>query len=181
MDGTRFDRWSRRGFGLAVGGATAALLGLAEPAPATPRDRRGRSGPVRAEKKKKKAKVAPGPAGPPGPGGLPGPAGSPGVAGPPGAAPTRLATKVVAGPPSSALGTTPASVEVAIADCGGPGRVVDCGFSVVASQAAHLVNVLVRQVRALDDGSGCLADLVRTAAAGSTSGAAIQAIATCLE
>jgi hypothetical protein len=175
MDGTRVDRWTRRMFGLALSGATASLLGGANTsATKHHNDRRGsghdhQKGPVQADKKKKK-KLQPGSAGP---------AGLPGPPGPPGPAPTTLATRVLASLPSDLLGTTPGDVVSAVADCGGPGRAVDCGFFTGATPA-QLVNVFLKQVRALDDGSGCRAEMVRTVAAGSTGGARIQAIATCL-
>jgi hypothetical protein len=155
--------------GLAIGGATASLLGLVETAAgkqgdAGPRDGvRGDRGNKVQREKKKKQKLKAGPAGPPGP---PGP-------------PAQFATVVKDGQESEPLGVTAGSLVVGEVDCGGPGKAIGCGYQMSATPA-QLVNVAVIRVEAYLNGSKCIAVIQRTAEAGSTAGARIEAIATCL-
>jgi hypothetical protein len=174
METTRIDRWTRRMFGLAVGGATASLFGLADAA--TKQRGNGERGggrerqndKVKVEKKKKLKRGPAGPAGPPGP---------------TGPVPTVRVTRIVDGALSAPLEATAGSFASSVAECG-PGKVVSCGFLVNAT-AEQLVNVVVIGARVIDgiqeNLSACEAALQRAAGAGSTAGAKISAIATCLD
>jgi hypothetical protein len=178
MDTTRVDRWTRRMFGLAIGGATASLIGLADAeakqrGKGEGRDRRAKQeGTFQAEKKKqKKQKITQGPAGPAGP------------PGPTGPIPTVRVTRYVGGAPSDPLAVAVDSTASSNADCGGLGTVVTCGY-LLSGTGAQLANVIVRQMEANDgenELSNCIVTMVRTAEAGSTAGAQIQAVATCVE
>jgi hypothetical protein len=174
MDTTRLDRWTRRMFGLAVGGATASLFGLSDTA-AKQRDNGERSGgrdrQIERAKAEKKKKLKQGPAGPAGP------------PGPTGPIPTVAVTRYVEGAPSAPLAVEVDSFASSNADCAGLGAVVNCGY-LLSGTGAELANVVVRRVE-VNDGenelSNCIATMVRTSEAGSTAGAQIQAVATCLE
>ena len=67
-----------------------------------------------------------------------------------------------------------------VADCGGAGRVVSCGYDVSVGANAQVANLLVQQVVPFAERDRCRAILTRTADAGSTAGATIRAVAICL-
>jgi hypothetical protein len=114
-------------------------------------------------KGKKKRKTKRGPAGP---------------AGPPGLA--EFTTRIVTSANSADLGTSVGDRVVAVAECGGEGKVVSCGYAIVGVSAGSLVNAIVSVVAPEPTRSKCSAFLLRTADGGSTPDASIQAIAICL-
>jgi hypothetical protein len=79
---------------------------------------------------------------------------------------------------SAALPATAGSTVLATADCGGVGKVISCGHQTPAS-ADQLVNVFISFVEPNSDRSNCSVEIIRTAEAGSTAGAKIQAVAIC--
>jgi hypothetical protein len=102
-----------------------------------------------------------------------------GPTGPTGPAGSTLATRRVSSPLSDPLPVTTGASVIAVANCGGEGKVVACGHSMSASPA-QLVNAFVIAVVPSDDFSECVANLRRTTEAGSTAGAQIIAEAICL-
>jgi hypothetical protein len=69
---------------------------------------------------------------------------------------------------------------VASVDCGGPGRVVSCGYQ-INGVGPLLVNTAITVVEPNGDLSSCAASLQRASDVGATAGAQIQAVAICLE
>jgi hypothetical protein len=93
--------------------------------------------------------------------------------------PFQFATRVEVSASSIDLQTAAGSEVSAFADCGGEGKVVSCGYQ-TSDDPAELVNAFVNAVEANSTRSGCNAFLFRTAEAGATAGASIQAVAVCL-
>jgi hypothetical protein len=145
----------------ALGGrglAVLAALGLAEASA-----KGSRKGGAQADGKgKKKRKSKRGPAGPAGPAGL-----------------AEFKTRKVNSALSDPLATAAGSRVSATAECGGVGKVVSCGY-VTDGGAAAFVNVFVETMVSNNEGS-CFANLLRTSEAGSIAGAAIKAVAICLD
>lgn len=119
------------------------------------------TGPAGAARTEKKRRTKRGPAGP---------------AGPTGPAATTLATRIVT-MKSEPLPVTAGSAVAAVADCGGASKLVACGYRILAP-GDQLMNAYVTRMEPYE--GGCLAEVRRTTADGSTAGAQIEAIATCL-
>jgi hypothetical protein len=103
-----------------------------------------------------------------------------GPTGPTGPAGSMGATRLVVSPLSDPLPVTAGASVIAVADCGGEGKAVSCGYQMSAT-AAQLVNAFVAAVGPNDDErADCVVNLRRTTDAGSTAGAQIVARAICL-
>lgn len=168
MDGRQFGRWTRRTFGLALGGVGAAFLRLSGS------DEAG----AKNTKKKRKAKATVGPNGPAGPSGPAGPVGPAGPGGPPGSVATRLVSSADSAPLEAAAG----SLVAAQVACGGESTLLACAYTTngIPQNAALFANVAVPFVSIDVPNAVCTVALLRTATAGSTAGAKIRADALCL-
>jgi hypothetical protein len=80
---------------------------------------------------------------------------------------------------SDELQTAAGSRVEVVADCGGEGKVVSCGYQ-TSDEPSELVNAFVLFVEPDLTNTGCSAALFRTTEVGSTAGATIQAVALCL-
>lgn len=156
----------------AVGLAALAAVGLS-------------GGDAEAKKKKKRKKKKTGPTGPQGPGGAgaqgpQGPQGAQGPQGPqgePGGAANlevEIGNGAILNPAVPGVGDTVTST----VDCGGPGRVANCGFRVNAS-AAQFVGTGVTRLEVDSTRQFCEADLTLLSIVGITLGAEIEAVAVC--
>jgi hypothetical protein len=66
-----------------------------------------------------------------------------------------------------------------LADCGGAGKVVTCGYQ-LNGDAAKFANLVVVVFGPLGDRSGCEAQIAHGAGADSTAGATVRVTALCL-
>jgi hypothetical protein len=89
-----------------------------------------------------------------------------------------VASVVVVGEESAALSESVGILVHSVADCGGDGKVLGCGYVLIATDA-QFANAIVDQVGPDNDASQCFAFLRRTATAGSTAGAKVQVSALC--
>jgi len=94
------------------------------------------------------------------------------------ACPTTLATRRVVSEPSPTLPVERVTT-VAAAECGGPGKVVSCGYQ-LGGTVAQFVNVAVTVVGPTADAAACVVHIARIAEAGSVAGAVVRATALCL-
>jgi hypothetical protein len=94
------------------------------------------------------------------------------------ACPKSITTRLEISTDSAPLAADAGSQVATNADCGGPNRVVSCGYQ-TAGNAAQFVNAVINGVGPTSDRSQSVAFLLRTSATGATAGATIQATALC--